>query len=124
MELVCSRDRRSHPSANKSRSWASRPAIWSAVEVRAYPISIVPFPITDISEFVILFYQNVKFNLCDSVLSVVGDLSYGLGLLEEWVSIAEDQRKEAITGRDHGEETLAEIGRCCNVSGWTIARFR
>jgi hypothetical protein len=25
--------------------------------------------------------------------------------------------------RDHGEETLAEIGRSYNVSGWTIARL-
>jgi hypothetical protein len=24
--------------------------------------------------------------------------------------------------RDHGEETLAEIGRSYNVSGWTIVR--
>lgn len=26
--------------------------------------------------------------------------------------------------RDHGEETLAEIGRSYNVSGWTISRLR
>jgi hypothetical protein len=25
--------------------------------------------------------------------------------------------------RDHGEETLAEIGRSYNVSGWTIGRL-
>ncbi len=31
--------------------------------------------------------------------------------------------KEAIKRRDHGEETLAEIGRSYNVSGWTIARL-
>jgi hypothetical protein len=30
---------------------------------------------------------------------------------------------EAIKRRDHGEETLAEIGRSYNVSGWTIARL-
>jgi hypothetical protein len=28
--------------------------------------------------------------------------------------------REAIKRRDHGEETLAEIGRSYNVSGWTI----
>ena len=33
------------------------------------------------------------------------------------------QKKEAIKRRDHGEETLAEIGRSFNVSGWTIARL-
>jgi DNA invertase Pin-like site-specific DNA recombinase len=33
------------------------------------------------------------------------------------------QKKEAIKRRDHGEETLAEIGRSYNVSGWTIARL-
>ena len=33
------------------------------------------------------------------------------------------QKKEAIRRRDHGEETLAEIGRSDNVSGWTIARL-
>jgi hypothetical protein len=32
-------------------------------------------------------------------------------------------RREAIKRRDHGEETLAEIGRSYNVSGWTIARL-
>jgi hypothetical protein len=25
--------------------------------------------------------------------------------------------------RDHGEETLAEIGRSYNVSGWTVSRL-
>jgi hypothetical protein len=30
--------------------------------------------------------------------------------------------KEAIKRRDHGEETLAEIGKSYNVSGWTISR--
>jgi len=33
------------------------------------------------------------------------------------------QQKEAIKRRDHGEETLAEIGCSYNVSGWTIARL-
>jgi DNA invertase Pin-like site-specific DNA recombinase len=33
------------------------------------------------------------------------------------------QKKEAIRRRDHGEETLAEIGKSYNVSGWTIARL-
>jgi len=33
------------------------------------------------------------------------------------------QKKEAIKRRDHGGETLAEIGRSYNVSGWTIARI-
>ena len=30
------------------------------------------------------------------------------------------QRREAARRRDYGEETLAEIGRSYNVSGWTI----
>ena len=33
------------------------------------------------------------------------------------------QKKEAIGRRDQGEETLAEIGRSYNVSGWRIARL-
>ncbi len=33
------------------------------------------------------------------------------------------QKKEAIKRSDHGEETLAEIGRSYNVSGWTIAKL-
>jgi len=33
------------------------------------------------------------------------------------------QKREAIRRRDHGEETLAEIGRSYNVSGWTISRL-
>jgi len=33
------------------------------------------------------------------------------------------QKKEAIKRRDHGEETLAEIGRRYNASGWTISRL-
>jgi DNA invertase Pin-like site-specific DNA recombinase len=34
------------------------------------------------------------------------------------------QQQEAIKRRDHGEETLAEIGRSYNVSGWTISRLQ
>jgi len=37
--------------------------------------------------------------------------------------LTEHQRREAIARRDRGEETLAEIGRSYNVSGWTIARL-
>jgi DNA invertase Pin-like site-specific DNA recombinase len=33
------------------------------------------------------------------------------------------QKREAIRRRDRGEESLAEIGRSYNVSGWTIARL-
>jgi DNA invertase Pin-like site-specific DNA recombinase len=33
------------------------------------------------------------------------------------------QRREAIKRRDRDDETLAEIGRSYNVSGWTIARL-
>ena len=33
------------------------------------------------------------------------------------------QKKEAIRRRDHGEETLAEIGKSYNVIGWTISRL-
>jgi DNA invertase Pin-like site-specific DNA recombinase len=33
------------------------------------------------------------------------------------------QKKEAIRRRDHVKETLAEIGKSCNVSGWTISRL-
>ncbi len=33
------------------------------------------------------------------------------------------QEHEAIKRRDRGEETLAEIGRSYNVSGWTISRL-
>ena len=31
--------------------------------------------------------------------------------------------REAIRRRDRGEESLAEIGRSYNVSGWTISRL-
>jgi len=30
------------------------------------------------------------------------------------------KKKEAIRRHDHGEETLAEIGKSYNFSGWTI----
>jgi DNA invertase Pin-like site-specific DNA recombinase len=33
------------------------------------------------------------------------------------------QQKEALARRERGEETLAEIGRSYNVSGWTIGRL-
>src|SRR6478736_1408267 len=33
------------------------------------------------------------------------------------------QRREAIARRERGDETLAEIGRSYNVSGWTISRL-
>jgi DNA invertase Pin-like site-specific DNA recombinase len=33
------------------------------------------------------------------------------------------QKRDAIRRRDRGEESLAEIGRSYNVSGWTIARL-
>jgi len=37
--------------------------------------------------------------------------------------LTEHQKREAIRRRDHGDETLAEIGRSYNVSGWTISRL-
>jgi DNA invertase Pin-like site-specific DNA recombinase len=33
------------------------------------------------------------------------------------------QKREAIRRRDKGEDSLAEIGRSYNVSGWTISRL-
>jgi hypothetical protein len=51
------------------------------VEVLAYPISMVPFPVTDILCIVIVFYQNIKYDLCDRLLGVVPTLSLGQGLL-------------------------------------------
>jgi hypothetical protein len=36
-------------------------------------------------------------------------------------TLTHHQKREAILRRDHGEETLAEIGRSYNVSGWTIS---
>jgi hypothetical protein len=35
----------------------------------------------------------------------------------------ERQKREATRRSDKGEETLAEIGRSYNVSGWTIGRI-
>jgi DNA invertase Pin-like site-specific DNA recombinase len=37
--------------------------------------------------------------------------------------LTDHQKRAAIKRRDHGEETLAEIGRSYNVSGWTISRL-
>jgi DNA invertase Pin-like site-specific DNA recombinase len=37
--------------------------------------------------------------------------------------LTEHQKREAIKRRDRGDETLAEIGRSYNVSGWTISRL-
>ncbi|MGH6822260.1 MAG: hypothetical protein ACRECP_07230 [Methylocella sp.] len=37
--------------------------------------------------------------------------------------LAAYQQSEVIKRRDQGEETLAEIGRSCNVSGWTTSRL-
>jgi DNA invertase Pin-like site-specific DNA recombinase len=34
------------------------------------------------------------------------------------------QKREAIKRRDEGNETLADIGRSYNVSGWTIGRIQ
>jgi DNA invertase Pin-like site-specific DNA recombinase len=33
------------------------------------------------------------------------------------------QKREALERRARGDETLAEIGRSYNVSGWTISRL-
>jgi DNA invertase Pin-like site-specific DNA recombinase len=33
------------------------------------------------------------------------------------------QKQEALARRERGDETLAEIGRSYNVSGWTISRL-
>jgi len=37
--------------------------------------------------------------------------------------LTDHQRGKAIKRRDHGEDTLAEIGRSCNISGWAISRL-
>jgi Helix-turn-helix domain of resolvase len=37
--------------------------------------------------------------------------------------LTEHQKGEAIRRRDHGDETLAEIARSYNVSGWTVSRL-
>jgi hypothetical protein len=33
------------------------------------------------------------------------------------------QKREAIRRRDRGDDSLADIGRSYNVSGWTISRL-
>jgi Sigma-70, region 4 len=33
------------------------------------------------------------------------------------------RKREALARRERGDETLAEIGRSYNVSGWTISRL-
>ena len=38
--------------------------------------------------------------------------------------LTDHQKAEAIQRREKGEESLAEIGRSYNVSGWTISRLR
>jgi DNA invertase Pin-like site-specific DNA recombinase len=38
--------------------------------------------------------------------------------------LTDHQQREAVKRRDHGDETLAEIGRNYNVSRWTIARLK
>jgi hypothetical protein len=38
-------------------------------------------------------------------------------------AVAQHQKREAIKRRDRDTETLAEIGRSYNVSGWTISRL-
>jgi DNA invertase Pin-like site-specific DNA recombinase len=37
--------------------------------------------------------------------------------------LTDHQKRKAIQRRDHGDETVAEIGRSYNVSGWTISRL-
>ncbi len=37
--------------------------------------------------------------------------------------LTQHQQKEALARRERGDETLAEIGRSYNVSGWTISRL-
>src|SRR4249920_3280849 len=37
--------------------------------------------------------------------------------------LTDHQQREAIARRESGQETLAEIGRSYNVSGWTISRL-
>ena len=34
--------------------------------------------------------------------------------------LTDHKKRDAIKRRDHGDETLAEIGRSYNVSGWTV----
>jgi hypothetical protein len=44
-------------------------------------------------------------------------------VLELAPDLTDHQKREAIRRRDRDGETLAEIGRSYNVSGWTIARL-
>jgi DNA invertase Pin-like site-specific DNA recombinase len=37
--------------------------------------------------------------------------------------LTDHQKRKSIKRRDRGDETLAEIGRSYNVSGWTISRL-
>jgi len=38
--------------------------------------------------------------------------------------LTQHQQRKAVIRRERGEESLAEIGRSYNVSGWTISRTR
>jgi hypothetical protein len=38
-------------------------------------------------------------------------------------TLTHHQEREVIKRRDAGKETLAEIGRSYNISGWTISRL-
>jgi len=44
-------------------------------------------------------------------------------LLIPFYVLAPHQKREATAHRDRGDETLAEISRHYNVSGWTISRL-
>ena len=57
----------SHPAARSSRSWASRPAIWPAVEVRAYPRAWRFLSHWDYNE-TIQRVSNLSRNLCETEL--------------------------------------------------------
>ena len=54
------------------------------------------------------------------MLTVLGRLAE---FERELIRARTGERREAIKRRDHGEETLAEIGRSYNVSGQTIAQM-
>jgi DNA-directed RNA polymerase sigma subunit (sigma70/sigma32) len=54
------------------------------------------------------------------MLTVLGRLAE---FKRELIRARTGERREAIKRRDHGEETLAEIGRSYNVSGQTIAQM-
>jgi hypothetical protein len=43
--------------------------------------------------------------------------------LDRKPALTHHQQQESIKRRGHGEETLAEIGRSYNISGWTISRL-